>query len=120
MGKAINPQAVEGQIEGGTAQGLGLALLEEVQITDGIVRNASFTDYLVPTIVDMPPMKVRLFEFPHPDSPYGLNGVGEPPTLSSTPAIVNALRNATGLELTRVPVRPSDLIHCPGPMGGPT
>ena len=120
VGKAVNPQAVEGQIEGGTAQGLGLALLEEVRITDGVVRNASFTDYLMPTILDMPPMNVRLFEFPHPDSPYGLNGVGEPPTLSSTPAIVNALRNATGLELTRAPVRPSDLIHCPGPTGGPT
>ena len=110
VGKAINPQAVEGQIEGGTAQGLGLALLEEVQITDGVVRNASFTDYLMPTILDMPPVHVRIFEFPHPDSPYGLNGVGEPPTLSSTPAIVNALRDATGLELPRVPVRPSDLV----------
>ena len=108
--KAINPQAVEGQIEGGTAQGLGLALLEEVQITDGVVKNASFTDYLIPTILDMPPMNVRLFEFPHPDSPYGLNGVGEPPTLSSTPAIVNALRDATGLELPTAPVRPIDLI----------
>ena len=110
VGKAINPQAVEGQIEGGSAQGLGLALLEEVQVEDGFVKNASFTDYLVPTILDMPPMNVRLFEFPHPDSPYGLNGVGEPPTLSSTPAIVNALRNATGLDLPRVPVRPTDLI----------
>ncbi len=110
VGKAINPQAVEGQIEGGTAQGLGLALLEEVQLTDGVVKNPSFTDYLIPTILDTPPIKVRLFEFPHPDSPYGLNGVGEPPTLSSTPAIVNALRNATGLELSGVPVRPDDLI----------
>lgn len=110
VGKAMNPQAVEGQIEGGSAQGLGLALLEEVQLEDGFVKNASFTDYLVPTILDMPPMNVRLFEFPHPDSPYGLNGVGEPPTLSSTPAIVNALRNATGLDLPRVPVRPTDLI----------
>ena len=58
----------------------------------------------------MPPMRNKIFEFPHPDSPYGLNGVGEPPTLSSTPAIANALRNATGLELPRVPVRPTDLI----------
>lgn len=110
VGKAINPQAVEGQIEGGTAQGLGLALLEEVRITDGVVGNASFTDYLIPTILDTPPMNVHLFEFPHPDSPYGLNGVGEPPTLSSTPAIANALRDATGLELPGVPVRPDDLI----------
>lgn len=110
VGKAMNPQAVEGQIEGGSAQGLGLALLEEVQVEDGFVKNASFTDYLIPTILDIPPMNVRIFEFPHPESPYGLNGVGEPPTLSSTPAIVNALRNATGLDLPRVPVRPTDLI----------
>ncbi|MDH3607393.1 MAG: xanthine dehydrogenase subunit D [Acidimicrobiia bacterium] len=110
VGKAMNPQAVEGQIEGGSAQGLGLAILEEVQIADGIVQNPSFTDYLIPTILDMPPMRNKIFEFPHPDSPYGLNGVGEPPTLSSTPAIANALRNATGLDLPRVPVRPTDLI----------
>jgi len=110
VGKAMNPQAVEGQIEGGSAQGLGLAILEEVQLVDGVIQNPSFTDYLIPTILDMPPMRNKIFEFPHPDSPYGLNGVGEPPTLSSTPAIANALRNATGLELPRVPVRPTDLI----------
>ena len=109
VGKAMNPIAVEGQIEGGTVQGLGLAVMEEIQITDGRVRNPSFTDYLIPTMLDVPPMQLKIFEFPHPDSPYGLNGVGEPPNLSSTPAIVNALRNATGLELPRAPVRPSDL-----------
>lgn len=117
VGKAVNPQAVEGQIEGGSAQGLGLALLEEVQVADGEVRNASFTDYLIPTILDMPPMNVKIFEFPHPDSPYGLQGVGEPPNLSSTPAIVNALRNAVGLELPRVPVRSEDLIARLNPGG---
>jgi CO/xanthine dehydrogenase Mo-binding subunit len=110
VGKAMNPLAVEGQIEGGTVQGLGLALMEEVQIEDGRIRNPSFTDYLIPTMLDVPPMPLRVFEFPHPDSPYGLNGVGEPPNLSSTPAVLNALRNATGLELPRVPVRPTDLV----------
>lgn len=109
VGKAINPLAVEGQIEGASAQGLGLALLEELQIVDGVVRNPSFMDYLIPTILDMPPMDVKIFEHPHPDSPYGLNGVGEPPTLSSTPAIANAVRAATGLDLPRVPIRPQDL-----------
>ncbi len=110
VGKAINPVAVEGQIEGGNVQGLGLAIMEEVQIEKGRVLNASFTDYLIPTMLDVPPMKLKIFEFPHPDSPYGLNGVGELPNLSSTPAIINALRHATGLDLPRAPVRPTDLI----------
>ena len=113
VGKALNPAAVEGQIEGGTVQGLGLAVMEELQITGGRVRNPSFTDYLIPTMLDVPPMPMKIFEFPHPDSPYGLNGVGEPPNLSSTPAVLNALRDATGLELPRAPVRPSDLIAQP-------
>ncbi|UNS95453.1 molybdopterin-dependent oxidoreductase [Streptomyces tubbatahanensis] len=110
VGKAMNPIAVHGQIEGGTAQGLGLALLEELRVEGGRIRNGSFTDYLIPTIADMPPVPTDLLELPHPDSPYGLNGVGEPPTLSSTPALANALRDATGLRLPRVPVRPEEII----------
>jgi CO/xanthine dehydrogenase Mo-binding subunit len=110
VGKAINPQAVEGQIEGGIAQGLGLALMEEIQVVDGKVRNASFTDYLIPTVLDMPPVMLDVLELGDPDSPYGLRGVGEPPTISSTPAVVAALRDATGRELARVPVRPDDMI----------
>ena len=110
VGKAINPQAVEGQIEGGIAQGLGLALMEEIQVVDGEVRNASFTDYLIPTVLDMPPVRLEVLELGDPDAPYGLRGVGEPPTISSTPAIVSALRAATGAPLTRVPVRPDDMV----------
>jgi CO/xanthine dehydrogenase Mo-binding subunit len=110
VGKALNPQAVEGQIEGGTAQGLGLALLEEIQLRDGKVLNASFTDYLLPTILDMPPVKSDILELPDPRAPYGLRGVGEPPTISSTPAIVAALRAATGKDLPRVPVRPEQIV----------
>jgi CO/xanthine dehydrogenase Mo-binding subunit len=110
VGKAMNPLAVEGQIEGGIAQGLGLALMEEIQVVDGLVRNASFTDYLIPTVLDMPPVKLDVMELGDPDSPYGLRGIGEPPTISSTPAIVAALRAATGQPLTRVPVRPDELV----------
>jgi xanthine dehydrogenase D subunit len=110
VGKAVNPLAVEGQIHGGTAQGLGLALMEEIQMVDGIVRNPSFTDYLIPTILDMPPMKVDVLEMADPHSPYGLRGVGEPPTISSTPAVVAAVRAATGKALTRVPVRPEHIV----------
>ena len=110
VGKAMNPLAVEGQIEGGIAQGLGLALMEEIQVVDGLVRNASFTDYLIPTILDMPPVELDVFELGDPDSPYGLRGIGEPPTISSTPAVVAALRAASGRALTRVPVRPDELV----------
>jgi CO/xanthine dehydrogenase Mo-binding subunit len=110
VGKAMNPQAVEGQIEGGIAQGLGLALMEEIQVVDGLVRNASFTDYLIPTVLDMPPVELDILELGDPDSPYGLRGIGEPPTISSTPAVVAALRNATGRELARVPVKPDDMV----------
>jgi CO/xanthine dehydrogenase Mo-binding subunit len=110
VGKAMNPLAVAGQIHGGTAQGLGLALMEEIQVSDGAVRNPSFTDYLIPTILDMPPMKLDILELADPHAPYGLRGVGEPPTISSTPAIVAAIRAATGRPLHRVPVRPDDIV----------
>src|ERR687891_1647862 len=110
VGKALNPQAVYGQIEGGTAQGLGLALMEEIQTKDGLITNASFTDYLIPTALDMPPVTAELVEDPEPDAPYGVKGVGEPPTVVSTAAIVSALRDATGRELVRVPVRPDEIV----------
>lgn len=110
VGYAINPQAVYGQIEGGTAMGLGFALMEEVQVREGRILNASYTDYLIPTILDMPPVEAVLVEEPEPGSPFGVKGVGEPPTVVSTAAIVAALRNATGRELNRVPVSPDDLI----------
>jgi xanthine dehydrogenase D subunit len=121
VGKAMNPLALAGQIHGGTAQGLGLALMEEIQVSGGVVRNPSFTDYLIPTILDMPPMKLDILELADPHAPYGLRGVGEPPTISSTPAIVAAIRAATGRPLRRVPVRPDDIVLARGgtvPSGG--
>jgi CO/xanthine dehydrogenase Mo-binding subunit len=110
VGRAVNPKAVEGQIEGGTAQGIGLALMEEIQTKDGLITNASFTDYLIPTALDMPPVESVLVEDPEPDAPYGVKGVGEPPTVVSTAAVLSALREATGHELTRVPVKPDELV----------
>jgi CO/xanthine dehydrogenase Mo-binding subunit len=109
VGAAVNPLAVEGQIEGGIAQGLGLALMEEIVTRDGQILNASFTDYLIPTALDMPAVDIELVEVPEPDAPYGVKGVGEPPTVVSTAAIVSALRDATGRPLRRVPVRPDDI-----------
>ncbi|MFI6497397.1 xanthine dehydrogenase family protein molybdopterin-binding subunit [Nonomuraea typhae] len=109
VGKILNRLSLEGQIHGGTAQGLGLAVMEEIVVSDGKVRNPSFTDYLIPTILDMPPMRLEILENADPRAPYGLRGAGEPPTLSSTPAIVAAIRDATGLALDRVPVRPEHI-----------
>jgi CO/xanthine dehydrogenase Mo-binding subunit len=110
VGRAMNPLALEGQLEGGIAQGLGLALMEEIQLSEGRVRNPSFTDYLIPTILDMPPVRSQILELAQPEAPYGLNGAAEAPTISSTPAIVAAIRQACGRPLTRVPVRPDDIL----------
>jgi CO/xanthine dehydrogenase Mo-binding subunit len=113
VGKALNPLQVMGQIEGGIAQGLGLATMEELTLRDGRILNPSFTDYLIPTALDMPDVSATLVEEPEPGAPFGAKGVGEPPTISSTPAIVAALRAATGKALTRVPVRPQDIALAP-------
>jgi len=109
VGRALNPLSVVGQIEGGVAQGLGLAVMEEIVVTDGRVRNASFTDYLLPTALDAPDVVMTLIEEPDPLAPLGAKGVGEPPCISVTPAIANAVRNALGRDVHRVPMRPQDL-----------
>jgi len=113
IGKALNPLAVTGQIEGGIAQGIGLAVMEEIVLDQGKVRNPSFTDYLLPTALDMPPVVQTWLEQPERGAPYGAKGVGEPPTVSSTGAVVAAIRQATGLPLRRVPVRPDDIALTP-------
>jgi CO/xanthine dehydrogenase Mo-binding subunit len=110
VGRAMHPQALEGQIEGGSAQGLGLALMEEVVVRDGEVLNASFTDYLLPTTLDMPRVRMEILEHADPTSPYGLKGVGEPPNISTPPAVVAAVRAATGRPLARIPVRPEHIV----------
>jgi CO/xanthine dehydrogenase Mo-binding subunit len=110
VGKVLHPQQLAGQIQGASTQGLGLALMEEIQVKDSEIRNPSFTDYLIPTILDTPPMRIEVLEHPDPHAPYGLRGAGEPPTLSSTPAIVAAVRDATGRALTHAPVRPEDIV----------
>jgi xanthine dehydrogenase D subunit len=115
VGRALNPLSVLGQIEGGIAQGLGLAVMEEIIQVDGVIRNGNFTDYLLPTFLDMPEVVATLIEEPDPHAPLGAKGVGEPPCISSTPAIVNAIRDAlrqvdgVGKPLSRVPVRPGDI-----------
>lgn len=109
VGRALNPLSVLGQIEGGIAQGLGLAVMEEIVVDNGRVRNPSFTDYLLPTALDAPVVVARLVEEPDPQAPLGAKGVGEPPCISVTPAIVAAIRNAVGRDIPRCPVRPQDI-----------
>lgn len=109
VGQVLNPLALLGQIEGGIAQGLGLAVMEEIVVDRGVVRNPSFTDYLLPTALDAPDVVAIPIEEYEPLAPLGAKGVGEPPCISVTPAIVAAIRNATGRNIMRTPVRPQDI-----------
>jgi xanthine dehydrogenase D subunit len=114
VGRVLNPLQAVGQIEGGIAQGVGLAVMEEMVIAGGMIMNPSFTDYLLPTALDMPEVTIAaLIEEPEPGAPFGAKGIGEPPTVSSTAAVASALRAATGLELARVPIRPQDIALAP-------
>jgi CO/xanthine dehydrogenase Mo-binding subunit len=102
VGRAINPTQVEGQIHGGIAQGLGMALMEEY--VSG--RTDNLHDYLIPTVGDVPPIVVHIVEDPEPLGPYGAKGVGEPALIPTAPAILNAIRHATGARITHVPATP--------------
>jgi len=105
VGRAINPTLVEGQIHGGIAQGLGMALMEEY--IPG--RTDNLHDYLIPTVGDMPSIKTYLIEDAELDGPFGAKGVGEPALIATAPAILSAIRHATGARMTRVPVLPHRL-----------
>lgn len=109
VGKALNPEAIRGQIEGGILQGVGLAVMEELVMDNGVIRNPNFTDYLLPTILDAPDVEALLIEQDGSWGPFGAKGVGEPPTISSTAAVLAAIRAATGKEVRRAPVRPEDI-----------
>jgi CO/xanthine dehydrogenase Mo-binding subunit len=102
VGRAINPMLVRGQIEGGIAQGIGMALMEEY--LPG--RTENLHDYLIPTFGDVPPIESLLVEVPDPEGPYGAKGLGEHVLIPTAPAILNAIRHATGVGLTRVPALP--------------
>jgi xanthine dehydrogenase D subunit len=110
VGRVVNPMALEGQLEGGSIQGLGLALSEEVLLDEGLVRTRSFGSYRMPTIVDAAPVDSIILELGDPAAPYGLRGVGEMPSITSTPAILAALRAATGNPVTHAPAYPEHLV----------
>jgi CO/xanthine dehydrogenase Mo-binding subunit/aerobic-type carbon monoxide dehydrogenase small subunit (CoxS/CutS family) len=103
VGKAINPMLVEGQVQGGIAQGLGMALMEEY--LPG--RTENLHDYLIPTIGDMPPVETHIIEEPDAHGPYGAKGLGEHVLIPTAPAILNAIKDASGVRLTQVPATPS-------------
>jgi len=111
IGKAIHPMLAVGQIQGGSVQGLGWALLEDVVMRDGRMANNSFTNYIVPTTLDTPDMDIVVLERPYKHGPFGAKGVGEMPIDGPAPAVVNALRHA-GYALQEIPATPEKLMAC--------
>jgi CO/xanthine dehydrogenase Mo-binding subunit len=109
IGKAIHPLLAIGQVEGGSAQGLGYALLEDVVMRDGRMANAQLTNYIIPTTLDTPKMHVVVLENPYPHGPFGAKGVGEMPIDGPAPAVINALRHA-GFDLREIPATPERIM----------
>ena len=107
LGRVINPTLARGQIEGGIAQGIGLALMEDY--LPG--RTENLHDYLIPTFGDVPPIESLLIEVPDPEGPFGAKGLGEHVLIPTAPAILNAIRHATGAEITRVPALPHRVLQ---------
>jgi CO/xanthine dehydrogenase Mo-binding subunit len=103
-GRVINPGGAQGQVEGGCCMALGYALMEELVVDHGRTQNLTFDSYLIPTAQDIPEIKVKLIEIPEPYAPYGAKGLGEPPTATTAPAILNAVVDAIGAPLTQIPL----------------
>ena len=114
IGRAIHPGLARGQVEGGTAQGIGYALYEEVVMKDGRMANASLTNYIIPTTLDTPDIDVLLVDNPYPDGPFGAKGVGEMPIDGPAPAILNALRHAGASALRDIPATPERIMAACG------
>jgi CO/xanthine dehydrogenase Mo-binding subunit len=109
-GKSINPLLTEGQVEGGVAMGLGYGVMEEIIVENGRVRNPQFTDYVVPTALDVPPIATQIVERLEPTGPFGAKGIGEPSLLPTAPAIVNAIQNAVGVRIRDLPATPEKIL----------
>jgi len=110
VGRAINPTAVEGQIEGGVAQGLGQTLWEEIVCRGGIVLNANLADYTMPTALDVPHVESILVEHPSAVGPYGAKGVGEPAIIEVPAAVANAIAAATSVRIQTLPITPEKIV----------
>lgn len=102
-GKIINPEMAEGQIQGGCAMGIGYALMEEVEFQSGIIKNLNFSDYIIPTSLDVPSIKINFVEDTEESGPYGAKGLGEPSMVPTVPAVINAIYDAVGVRMTELP-----------------
>ncbi|AZR73598.1 xanthine dehydrogenase [Anoxybacter fermentans] len=112
VGQAIHPQNVEGQIEGGTAMGMGMALMEEVIFDEeGFLLNPDFSTYLIPTALDVPRIETVIVEDEEPLGPFGAKGIGEPATIATAPAIINAIYNACGVRIKELPATPEKILR---------
>jgi CO/xanthine dehydrogenase Mo-binding subunit len=120
VGKAINPDGVRGQIQGGVAQGLGYALYENIQIRDGRYGERTLEQYRLPLAVDVPNVEFVLLEHPEPQGPYGARGVAEPPIVPVAAAVGNAVSDAIGRPLNRLPITPDDVLAALGRVGPST
>jgi nicotinate dehydrogenase medium molybdopterin subunit len=110
VGKAINPKLIEGQIDGGFAMGYGYAIMEDLNIVNGKIKNNRFTNYLIPTSLDMPEVNAAIVEDPESTAPFGAKGIGEPVMVYVAPAILNAIYNAVGVRMTEIPVTPEKML----------
>ena len=114
-GKAVHPSYVEGQIQGGTVQGIGWALNEEYMYNaKGELTNASFLDYRMPTSLDLPMIDPVIVEVPDPNHPYGVRGVGEVPIVPPPAAIANAVHRAIGVRMHELPMSPGRVVKAAG------
>jgi CO/xanthine dehydrogenase Mo-binding subunit len=114
VGRAINPQSVEGQIQGGAVQGLGYALLEEIVLEDGINLTTSFASYLIPSTTDVPDVEPLVVESGEGLGPFGARGIGEPPIGPPAAAVANAIEDATGARVTQLPITPERIARLLG------
>jgi CO/xanthine dehydrogenase Mo-binding subunit len=110
VGRAVNPTLVEGQMDGGFAMGYGYAIMEDVNLKNGKMINDRFTNYIIPTSMDMPDVEKVIVEDPETTAPYGAKGIGEPVLVAVAPAILNAIYNAVGVRMTQIPVTPDRLL----------
>ena len=112
VGTPVHPSYVEGQIQGGTVQGIGWALNEEYFYNDqGVLQNSSFLDYRMPTTLDVPMIEAVMIEVPNPRHPFGLRGVGEAPIIPPLPAIANAVSHAIGVRMNNLPISPGAVLE---------